>query len=74
MEFMNELLKEIRVKFIVTFHSDQFWDCFDDESYFELERQIMVMLQSIKLFRTYELLDEDFRNYGCESPFHLKRK
>ena len=35
------------------------------------------MLQSIKLFLTYESLDDDFENYDCESPLlfeHLQRK
>ena len=35
------------------------------------------MLQSLKLFLTYETLDEDFGKYDCDSPFpydHLKTK
>ena len=37
----------------------------------------MEMLKSLKLFLTYESLDEDFEQYDCESPVsyeHLLRK
>ena len=80
MEFMNELIKEIRAKFIVTFLSEKLWDSatsFNDDSYIDLERQTMEMLKSLKLFLTYESLDEDFEQYDCESPVsyeHLLRK
>ena len=79
MEFMNELIKEIRAK-VITFLSQKFWDsvnCSDNESYLELERQTIGMLQSLKLFLTYESLNEDFDHYDCESPSsyeHLQRK
>ena len=80
MEFMNELIKEIRAKFIVTFLSEKLWDSatsFNDDSYLELERQTMEMLNSLKLFLKYDSLDEDFEQYDCESPLsyeHLQRK
>ena len=80
MEFMNELIKEIRAKFILTFLSQKFWDSansVDDESYLELERQTMEMIKSLKLLLMYETLDEDFEQYDCESPpsyQHLQRK
>ena len=80
MEFMNELIKEIRAKFILTFLSQKFWDSansVDDESYLELEMQTMEMIKSLRLFLTYESLDEDFEEYDCESPLsyqHLQRK
>ena len=77
---MNELIKEIRAKFILTFLSQKFWDSansVDDESYLELERQTIEMIKSLNLFLTYEGLDEDFEQYDCESPLsyeHLQRK
>ena len=80
MEFMNELIKKIRAKFILTFLSQKFWNSAnssDNESYLELERQTIEMLQSLKLFLTYESLDEDFDQYDCESPLsyeHIQRK
>ena len=77
---MNELIKEIRAKFILTFLSEKFRDSaniFNDDSYIELETQTMEMLKSLKLFLTYQCLDEDFEQYDCESPLsyeHLQRK
>ena len=77
---MNELIKEIRAKCIITFLSQKFCDSansFDDESYLQLERQTSDMLQSLNLFLLYESLDEDFGKYDCESPSpyeHLKTK
>ena len=80
MEFMNELIKEIRAKCIITFLSQKFCDSansFDDESYLQIVRQTSDMLESVKLFLLYESLDEDFEKYDCESPFpyeNLKTK
>ena len=72
MEFMNELIKEIRAKCIITFLSQKFCDSansLDDESYLQSVRQTRDMLESVKLFLQYESLDEDFEKYDCETPF-----
>ena len=56
MAFMNELIQEVRAKPILTFASERFWNSassVDDESYLELERQTIEMLQSLKLFLTF---------------------
>ena len=68
---MNELIQEVRAKPILTFASEKFWNsasCVDDESYLELERQTIEMLQSLKLFLTFEILDDDFEKYDCNAP------
>ena len=72
MEFMNELIQEIRAKPILTFASLKFWNSAcsaSDKSYRELKRHTIEMLRSLKLFLTYENLDDDFEKYDCESPF-----
>ena len=71
MVFMNELIREVRVKPIITFISQKFWasaSSLDDDSYLELKNQTIEMLGSVKLFLTYESLDEDFEEYDCQSP------
>ena len=71
MVFMNELIQEIRVQPILTFLSQKFWasaSSLDDDSYLKLQSQTMDMLGSLKLFLTYESLDDDFEEYDCESP------
>ena len=71
MAFMNELIQEVRAKPILTFASQRFWNSassVDDESYSELEIQTIEMLQSLKLFLTFESLDEDFEKYDCDAP------
>ena len=71
MEFMNELIQEVRAKPILAFLSQKFWDSasnLDDESYLELQKQTIEMLRTLKLFLTYESLDEDFEEYDCQSP------
>ena len=71
MIFMNELIQEVRVKPILTFLSQKFWETaasLDDDSYLELQNQTIEMIRSLKLFLTYESLDEDFEEYDCESP------
>ena len=71
MAFMNELIQEVRAKPILTFASQKFWNSatsVDDESYLELERQTIEMLQSLKLFLTFDILDDDFEKYDCNAP------
>ena len=71
MVFMNELIQEVRAKPILTFASERFWNSassVDDESYLELERQTIEMLQSLKLFLTFDILDDDFEKYDCNAP------
>ena len=66
MIFMNELIQEVRVKPILTFLSQKFWETaasLDDDSYLELQNQTIEMIRSLKLFLTYESLDEDFEEY-----------
>ena len=64
----------------MTFLSQVFWNSatsLDDESYSELEKQTIEMLRSLNLFLTYEILDDDFDEYDCQSPVpyeHLVRK
>ena len=70
-EFMNELIQEVRVKPVLTFLSQKFWESassLNDDSYLELQNQTIEMLGSLKLFLTYESLAEDFEEYDCESP------
>ena len=69
--FMNELIQEVRAKPILMFASQRFWNSassVDDESYLELERQTIEMLQSLKLFLTFDILDDDFEKYDCSAP------
>ena len=71
MAFMNELIQEVRAKPILTFASQRFWNSassIDDESYLELKRQTIEMLQSLKLFLTFDILDDDFEKYDCNAP------
>ena len=71
MAFINELIQEVRAKPILTFASQRFWNSVtsvDDKSYLELERQTIEMLQSLKLFLTFDILDDDFEKYDCNTP------
>ena len=75
MAFLHELSRKVRVKPILTFASQRFLNSatsFDDESYFELERQTIDMLRSLKLFLTYDILDDDFEKYDCNAPLPLE--